>query len=289
MKVYPFKDLPFLYGGAHGIVGIMPSDAHCHPFDMLTSQPHAEANRRALDLVVAASSWNASEFSYHEALAKEAIHNGGPLMALCFGVHPQLPLAKPDAVNASLDTLYQSAETGLLSAIGEVGFDFFDEPFRATEFRQEELFHLQLNLAIVKGLPLILHLRRAMHKIFRYAKDLARLPAVVFHSYSGTYEEALALKKRGVRVFCSFGTTIALNHRKTMRACALLPPEMLLFETDAPYQPLRGKTYSHYEDLFTVVKTAALLRAEAESSCCTEESLHAINDTNFKNIFCAKT
>jgi len=252
---------------------------------MLNAQPHAEAERCALNLTVAASSWNATEFSYHEALAQESGKHGGPPMARCFGVHPQLPRAEPDAVNASLETLYQLVNKGKLAAIGEVGFDFFDEPYKATETLQEELFHIQLNLAVTKGLPIILHLRRAMHKMFKYTKNLARLPAVVFHSYSGTYEEALALRKRGIKAFCSFGTTIALNHRKTMRACALLPQDMLLFETDAPYQPLRGQPHSRYKDLFTVVRTAALLRAEADRPCCTEEALHVVNDVNFQSIY----
>lgn len=263
----------------------MPSDAHCHPFDMKDSQSQAEAERSVLKIAVAASSWKAEELLYHKELAQHASHIGGPPVALCFAVHPQLPLAESDSVTASLESLYHFAESGWLQAIGEAGFDLYDEAYQATETRQEELFHLELELAIAQGLPMVLHIRRAMHKIFNYTKKLAALPGVVFHSYSGTYEEALALRKRGVPVYCSFGTTIALNHRKTMRACALLPPEMLLFETDAPYQPLRGKDFSGYGDLFTVVKTAALLRAEAGSPCCTEEELHSLNDDHFNRVF----
>jgi len=263
----------------------MPSDAHCHPFDMKDSQSDAEAERRSFGIAVAASSWKAEELLYHKELADNASRTGGPPIALCFGVHPQLPLAESGSVAASLESLYHFAELGLLSAIGEAGFDLYDEAYQSTEAWQEELFQLELELAITKGLPMVLHIRRGMHKIFNYSKKLSALPAVILHSYSGTYEEALALRKRGVPVYCSFGTTIALNHRKTMRACALLPPEMLLFETDAPYQPLRGNKYTCYGDLFTVVKTAALLRAEAESPCFTEEELHALNDEHCNKLF----
>lgn len=263
----------------------MPSDAHCHPFDMKGSQPNAEAERNALNLTVAASSWNGDELYYHKELAQQAAHVGGPSIALCFGVHPQLPLVEPRSVRASLESLYQFAESGVLSAIGEVGFDLYNEAYQSTEPMQDELFILELELAKARGLPLVLHLRRAMHKVFTYSKQLAALPAVVLHSYSGTYEEALALRKRGIAAYCSFGTTIALNHRKTMRACALLPQDMLLFETDAPYQPLRGQPYSTYRDIFTVVRTAAMLRSEAGCMPYTEEELHQLNDDHFKRIF----
>lgn len=263
----------------------MPSDAHCHPFDLKNIQSNSEAERKAHNISIAASSWKEEEFYYHKELADHAIRTGGPPVALCFAIHPQLPLVEPGAIQASLDRLHHFAASGWLSAIGEAGFDLYDKAYQATESFQEELFIIQLELAITKGLPLVLHIRRAMHKVFKYAKQLSSLPAVVLHSYSGTYEEALALRKRGIPAFCSFGTTIVLNHRKAMRACALLPAEMLLFETDAPYQPLRGNAASSYVDVFKVIQTAALLRAEAESSFCTEEQLHTLNDEHFREVF----
>lgn len=263
----------------------MPSDAHCHPFDLAHKKTDAEALRLSLNLSVAASSWKEDEFIYHEALAEQAAKAGGPPIALCFGVHPQLPLAEPGMVQVSLETLYRVASGGKLAAIGEIGFDLFDEAYRATDKLQERLFNEQIELARQYNLPVVLHVRKAMDKIFAYLRELKALPAVVFHSYSGTYEEALALRKRGVAAYFSFGSPIMLNHRKAMRACALLPPEVLLFETDAPYQSLRGKSFSDYGDLFEVVKWAAQLRLEAGTMAHTEQELHAVNDGNFRRVY----
>lgn len=263
----------------------MPSDAHCHPFDLAHKKADAETARLALNLSVAASSWNEEEFIYHEALAKQAAKSGGPPIALCFGVHPQLPLSEPEAVQSSLQALYRFAAGEKLAAVGEIGFDLFDEAYKTTETVQERLFKEQIGLARQYNLPVVLHVRKAMDKIFTYLRELKALPAVVFHSYSGTYEEALALCKRGVKAYFSFGSPIMLNHRKAMRACALLPQEVLLFETDAPYQCPRGKPFSEYGDLWEVVKWAAHLRSEAGTMAHTEQELHAANDENFCRVY----
>ncbi|WP_304225114.1 TatD family hydrolase [Gracilinema caldarium] len=263
----------------------MPSDAHCHPFDLAHKKADAEAMRLALNLSVAASSWNEDEFIYHEALAEQAVKTGGPPIALCFGVHPQLPSSEPGAVQFSLNALYRFAAGGKLAAIGEIGFDLFDEAYKATETIQERLFKEQIGLARQYNLPVVLHVRKAMDKVFSYLRELTALPAVVFHSYAGTYEEALALRKRGVAAYFSFGSPIMLNHRKAMRACALLPQEVLLFETDAPYQSQRGKPFSDYGDLCQVVKWAARLRSEAGTIAHTEQELHATNDENFSRVY----
>jgi TatD DNase family protein len=177
------------------------------------------------------------------------------------------------------------AEEKRICAIGETGFDLYDQSFRDTEAAQEALFAAHLETALRFSLPLVLHIRRAMHKVFFYAKTLKRLPAVVLHSYAGTAREAEDLLKRGVNAFYSFGTTLLLNHREAMRSCALLPAERLLLETDAPYQPLRGRASSLWTDLEAILTAAASLRKEAGSSLGSPGKLEAALDGNFLRVF----
>jgi TatD DNase family protein len=132
---------------------------------------------------------------------------------------------------------------------------------------------------------MILHLRRAMHKIFPFTKELKKLPAVVFHSWPGTRGEGEALIKRGVNAFFSFGTTILKNHKEAMRSAALLPANRILLETDAPYQPLRGKTFSCWRDLNAICSSFAALRKEAGSSSATAEELEEVTTENFFKVF----
>ena len=131
------------------------------------------------------------------------------------------------------------------------------KPIDPSAADQEILFREQIAVAREYGLPCVLHLRRAMHKAFEYSKELAALPAVVFHSYSGTAQESRSLVKRGVNAFFSFGTTVALNHKRAMEACVQVPADRLLIETDAPYQALRGKERSSWRDLLIVAAAVA--------------------------------
>lgn len=124
-----------------------------------------------------------------------------------------------------------------------------------------------------------------MDQVFALSRLLSALPSVIFHSYSGTLGEAEALLRRGVNAYFSFGTTIVLNHKQAMTVCAKLPAQRLLFETDAPYQSLRGRPYSVPEDLYTIIEAASLLRREAASTVAEKEELERVSDENFRKAY----
>ncbi len=265
----------------------MASDAHAHPFDLQKQFPNAETERRALRICCAASAWNEEQFLYHEQRAQESRNSGGPAMLLCFGIHPQLPRNRKLASQTEglCRFLLELAESKRIDAVGETGFDFFDEAYRSTGDTQKELFLLHLNIAREFRLPIVLHIRKGMDKIFSYAKELSTLPSVIFHSYSGTFREAGDLLKRKVNAFFSFGTPIALNHKRAMEAASLLPPERLLTETDAPYQPLRNRNYSSWKDIHTVIRSMAELRGKSGTDCRNIEAIEAQTDANFRKAF----
>ena len=247
----------------------MPCDAHVHLKNLLELDPEAEKARRRLGIAATASAWNREEFAFHRKLAAGALREGAPPVFLCFAVHPQAPrslaeaaVSGPNAViRASVAALAEYAAAGELAAVGETGFDLFDAGYRTTETEQEELFAVHLDIALQYGLPLVLHVRRAMHKVFPHAGALKKLPAVVFHSWPGSPDEGFSFLRRGINAFFSFGTTIMLNHKNAIRSCAAFPAERLLFETDAPFQPLRGKRHSSFDDLPAVILAAAAIRS----------------------------
>ncbi|WP_010258205.1 TatD family hydrolase [Treponema primitia] len=272
----------------------MASDAHAHPFDLAGRFPDAENERRSLGIACAASAWNGEQFAYHQELARSARQEGAAPMALCFAVHPQLPAAGNTSSFAPLLELLETLAAGdELNAIGETGFDLYNDAretslqnaFRATEAVQDELFAAHLETALRYGLPMVLHVRRAMHKVFAHTGALKKLPAVVFHSYSGTVGEGEALLRRGINAYFSFGASILLNHKGAIRSCAALPLDHLLLETDAPYQPLRGKAFSHWVDLSVILRGAAGIRKEGGVPGGDPEELEAATDKNFYRIF----
>jgi TatD DNase family protein len=180
----------------------------------------------------------------------------------------------------SLSLLNSLAEQGRLCAAGETGFDLYNAAFRETEKIQDELFTEHLETALRYDLPLVIHCRRAMHKVFARAQALKRCRAVVFHSWSGTLGEGEALLKRGINAFFSFGAAITLNHREAIRCCAVFPADRLLTETDAPFQPLRSREFSCYADIAVVLGAMEALRGGIK--------MEEIIEANFRAAFCER-
>jgi len=259
-------------------------DAHCHPFDLAAALETAEEERRSLGVSCAASAATLEEFEYCERLSLQAKAAIAPRLLSCFAVHPQMALIIKNTPNVTryslkdglsvLDTLARQAR---LAAVGETGFDLFNADFRETEKAQDELFAVHLETALKYDLPLVIHSRRAMHKIFANADALKKCRSVVFHSWSGTAGEGEALLRRGINAFFSFGAAIKLNHKEAVRCCAAFPAERLLTETDAPFQPLRGREFSRYADIEIILGAMEALR--------NGEKMGKVIETNFNAAF----
>ena len=139
-----------------------------------------------------------------------------------------------------------------IAAVGEIGLDRFNEEFAKTFALQKKLFSLQLEIAAEANLPVILHIRKAVPEIFEYIQLLKKITKVIFHSYSGTAEEAKSILNHGVNAYFSFGNAILNGHKKAILAVQTLPEERILTETDAPYQPKKGETFSKPADILDI-------------------------------------
>ena len=286
----------------------MLTDAHCHHYDLSQIFPEAEHERREIispygekGVTAASSAFNAKEISHNEEIAHNAANEQAAALIPCFGIHPQFFSAwnkecgvrnEELGIKNKLKTLIDEklfmldnlALNKRISAVGECGFDLYSKALRETEFWQDKVFLEHLETANRHNLPVILHVRRAMHKIFPLTKQLSKCKAVVFHSWPGTYEEAVSLLRRGVNAYFSFGNIIILNHKQAIRSCALLPADRLLTETDAPYQSRRAERFSKWTDLPLVLEAAANLRSEAGNSV-TVFDLEKQIENNFNNIY----
>lgn len=264
----------------------MFTDAHFHSDDLSACIPDVAAAYRDAGTVGLASVHDTRGLERTRSL----MENAGRYY-ISFGIHPQLPVMD-EAGN--LSTL---AASGQIDAIGECGFDFFgDTPERIrtpeNERTQSDAFELQLELAERHALPLVLHLRKADDLLFRYAARLARLRAVILHSWGGPAHEAEDFLKRCPRALFSFGTPVRNGNRKVAACVSALPLSAIVTETDAPYQPPRrlvvadGKerwiperAYSIFTDLGAVVVAIASLR-----NMQPEFVMNAVAD-NFAGVF----
>ena len=298
----------------------MLTDAHCHPLDLSLVFPEAEKERQNIlsprgeqGAAAALSACDAKEFAFNEELARlklcarnaadvtDAADAAQAALVQCFAVHPQFfSVWNEDCgirnvksgmknelnavINEKLSLLEELAANKRINAVGEFGFDLYNEAFRETESRQDIIFKEHLETALRHDLPVVLHVRRAMHKIFAQIKQLSKCKAVIFHSWPGTLEEAVSVLRRGVNAYFSFGNIIMLNHRQAEKSCALLPSERLLTETDAPFQPRRAERFSSWKDLPLILGAAANLRSKAGNNI-TVNALEKQIENNFKNAF----
>jgi TatD DNase family protein len=242
----------------------MLADAHIHLADLGERDPGfperiAARAGEAPTWVCCAASHSPADWERTEALRSRL-----PPFVSSYGLHPQ----DPGLGNAAF--LEALALSGRIAAIGEAGFDFFgDRPERVrnaeNESAQRAAFEFQLELAEHRGLPMLLHIRKAMDLVFEYAPRLKRLRGVVLHSYSGSAGEAASLLARGVPAWFSFGASVINGNKRAAAACASVPAERLLAETDAPWQPPRRGPSTRpdacrLEDLGLVIDGIAALR-----------------------------
>ena len=175
-----------------------------------------------------------------------------------YGMHPQNAVNEP--VVKSAEFLEELLKGKQLSFIGEAGFDYYTEEFKSAMRLQEEIWNIQLELALKYDIPLVVHCRKANHKLFEYSKKLKLLPEVLFHSFMGSTIEANALLNRGINAYFSFGKQMLNGNKKVIECVRDLPYERVLAETDAPFQTLKNEKYTTLMDIEKVYVTMKQIR-----------------------------
>ena len=154
-------------------------------------------------------------------------------------------------------------------AVGESGLDYFRtaEPGRQA---QKESFRAHIEMADRADLPLQIHDREAHDDTLAILDECASADQrIVFHCYSGDAAMAERLAERGW--YASFAGPITYPANEELRAAlAVLPRELVLVETDAPYLtpvPWRGCPNASYVMAHTVRFIAQLWDVSEAVAC----------------------
>jgi TatD DNase family protein len=119
--------------------------------------------------------------------------------------------------------------------VGEIGLD---QVVKATSMeKQEEVFTIQLALAIDFDVPVNIHCRKAWEQLIRNLKRYWKKGApFVIHSFSGTVDTIEPLTALGA--YFSFSGSLTRSHNKRAhKSIGAVPIDRLLVETDAPDIP----------------------------------------------------
>jgi TatD DNase family protein len=125
-------------------------------------------------------------------------------------------------------------------AVGECGFDVTDWKGGRTPEEQRELFEMQLDLAVDRNMPVIIHNRNGGDVVFSILDQYLKcgLRGVV-HCFSEDWEAAKKFLDRGL--YLGFTGMITYKSRSELREVVkLIPEDRFLVETDAPYLPPEG-------------------------------------------------
>lgn len=214
-------------------------DTHTHLYLDEFEPEKMETVRRALDAGVEKLIFPNVDLSTIEPMKE--LHRAFPSNTfMAMGLHPteigadwRNDIAK---VKAELDT---SPDDYI--AIGEIGIDlYWDKTFRA---EQLEAFSMQVDWAVEKNLPVIIHCREGLTETLDVLRRKEVKPQAVFHSFGGTVEDVRAIREVGDFYFGINGIVTFKNSRLS----EVLPEiglERIVVETDAPYLspvPYRGK------------------------------------------------
>jgi TatD DNase family protein len=164
-----------------------------------------------------------------------------PHLYATVGVHPCDATASWRDQVKELTTLIEASAPHVVVGIGEVGLDYFHQPYDRQ--RQSDLFKAQIELALKFNLPLSLHVRDAMDDAMRILEPYTKEARGVFHCFQGSLAYARELVSWGFYLGIDGPLTYPKNEE--MRATvAALPLDRLLLETDAPFlapQRYRGR------------------------------------------------
>ena len=145
-----------------------------------------------------------------------------------WGIHP-LYVAR--ACGEDLELLSERLEKGGAIAVGEIGLDHYVKP---VDIDLQNLYFVeQLKLARRFGLPVILHVRRAVDAIL---KELRRIevPGGIAHAFNGSRQQADIFLSMGFKL--GFGGAATFSGSRRIRTLATeLPEEAIVLETDSPY------------------------------------------------------
>ncbi|KIU18866.1 TatD family hydrolase [Mycolicibacterium llatzerense] len=198
-----------------------------------------------------------------------------PRVYAAVALHPTRANALDDEAKRTLETL---ATDPRVVAVGETGIDMY-WPGKldgcADEATQREAFAWHIDLAKRVGKPLMIHNRDGDAEVLDMLRSEGAPETVIFHCFSSDAEMARICADHGWLMSLS-GTVSFRNAHALREAAAIIPAELLLVETDAPFltpHPFRGAPNESYCLPYTVRALAEIRNSSAaEIAAVTSEN-----------------
>jgi TatD DNase family protein len=242
-------------------------DAHCH-LDMIDLPVSAVLDRaRAAGITrvvtigvdVPSSRWAADcAAAFDEVFAAVAVHPNDT--------------AAGGRLDSAMAELAELAALPQVRAVGETGLDYYRN--HAAPEVQRAWFRAHIDLAKQAGKPLMIHDRDAHADVLAVLAADGPPDQVIFHCYSGDAELAGTCAAAGYVL--SFAGTVTFANADDLRAAAaVIPAELMLAETDAPFlapAPNRGRSNEPAQVAHTIRALAAARQMDLAKLCAVIEA-----------------
>lgn len=182
-------------------------------------------------------------------------------------IHPNEAAVDPD-LNNSLAQIDELAALPQVRGLGETGLDYFRTD-KAKSQQQHISFRAHIDMAIKYNKPVIIHDRDAHDDVISTLLNYRAPQTVVFHCFSGDVAMAEVCAAHGW--YLSFAGTVTFKNAKNLHeAIKVVPDDLLLVETDAPFLtpvPYRGQPNTSAHIALTV-REISRLREQSEEEIC---------------------
>lgn len=244
------------------------TDTHSHLYMPEFDSDREEALARAAAAGVDRLFMPAVDSESHDRLFDCCRRHPGRCIPM-MGLHPTSVNGNPRwreelaAVEAWLDT--PPPGIGGFCAVGEIGLDFY----WSSDFREEqtEAFRRQCELAVERGLPVVIHTREAWPEMTAVVEELRGSGLRgIFHAYSEDGATYRRLRAAGDFLF-GIGGVVTFRKSRVAEAVAEMALDDLVLETDCPYLtpvPHRGERNESAYVGYVCEKVAAIKGIPAE-------------------------
>lgn len=213
-------------------------DTHTHLYAQEFDQDRIEVIQNAISKGVTKFFLPAIDRQTHQKML-DLEHQYPEQMYAMIGLHPCS--VKPESWEEELQAVEAFLEQRNFCAIGEIGIDLYWD--KSTLDIQVQAFERQIDWAIERDLPIVIHTRASFEETFAVL-ERKKHPNLrgIFHCFSGDLDQA----KRAVDLgfLLGIGGVVTFKNGKIDQFLKEIPLEKIVLETDSPYLapvPHRGK------------------------------------------------
>ena len=222
-------------------------DTHTHLYSEEFNEDRKEMIERALNKGVSKFYLPAINSETHQKMLDLEEQYPTQIFSM-MGLHPCY--VKPETWEEELKLVEKYLNEKSFPAIGEIGIDLYWD--QSTLNIQVKAFEQQIDWAIEKDLPIVIHTRSSFDEVFEVL-DRKKHPKLrgIFHCFSGDLEQG----KRAIDLgfILGIGGVVTFKNGKIDKFLHEIPLDKIVLETDSPYLapvPHRGKrNESSYLDL----------------------------------------